>query len=417
MFLIYSTFLKISWNQSIKGLMTLSGTRTGSLPRFRKRKDSMRLVSKIMGGKRNHTAAEQDDRHDFSALADGALDTLGSVLRVMGQEAFTLDEEPDPAIFSAKCDQFAGHVENGAAVPAYDIPQSQDGSREWSEVRRFFADRRRAEKGFVTERLGSYRDVVEDLISSLRRIGERDQTTESRVRESLQRVEDAVVDGKLEDVKAALVQTVEQVTATFEQQKREYEAQLGELNNRMSSLRQDLVAAREEMKRDPLTDAYNRGAFDTAIEQSRNLHFLLNQPVTVVMIDLDNFKKVNDSYGHAAGDAVLRAVSERLERTFIRKSDLVARYGGDEFAVILNETSAANATRLIERFLEQVGEIGIDDVDSGLTVSCSAGYTEIHTNDTIETLIKRADGALYEAKAAGRNAARLKLHADAEHAA
>ena len=370
-----------------------------------------------MGGRTDDTAAAEHDEHDVSELADGALDTLGSMLRVMGQEAFTVDSEPDPAVFRAKCEQFAGHIENGAAVPAFDIPQSQDGSREWPEVRRFFADRRRAEKGFVTERLGSYRDVVEDLISSLRQIGDRDQTTESRVKSSLQRVEDAVTSGHLEDVKAALVQAVEQVTATFDEQKRDYEAQLGELNNRMSSLRQDLVAAREEMKRDALTDAYNRGAFDTAIEQSLNLHFVLNQPVTLVMIDLDRFKEVNDNYGHAAGDAVLRAVSECLERTFIRKGDLVARYGGDEFAVILNDTSADNATRLIERFLQQASEISLEDADDGLQVSCSAGYTEIHTDDSVESLVKRADSALYAAKAAGRNAARLQLHGDAENAA
>ena len=211
----------------------------------------------------------------------------------------------------------------------------------------------------------------------------------------------------MQDIKAALARTVKQVTDTFAEQKKEYEAQLGELNSRMSSLRQDLVAAREEMKRDALTSAYNRGAFDTAIEQSINVHFLLNQPVTLVMIDLDNFKQVNDNYGHAAGDAVLREVSECLERTFIRKGDLVARYGGDEFAVILNDTSSANSTKLIERFLQQVNEIRIADAAVDVPVSCSAGYTEMHADDSIESLIKRADRALYQAKAAGRNAARL----------
>jgi diguanylate cyclase len=377
----------------------------------------MRLVTKIMGGKNDDSDETREHAANDRSITDGALDTLGSVIRVMGDESFPLDQEVDPALFKAKCAQFAGHVENGAAVPAYDIPQSADGAREWSQVRRFFADRRRAEKSFVTERLHNYRDVVEDLIASLRQIGARDQATEERVRESLSRVEEAVNSGKLQAVKSALVQTVEQVTTTFEQQKREYETQLGELNSRMSSLRQDLVAAREEMKRDALTDAYNRGAFDTAIEQSLNLHFVLNQPVTLVMIDLDNFKQVNDNYGHAAGDAVLRAVSECLERSFIRKGDLVARYGGDEFAVILNDTSAANSTRLIERFLQQAAQISIPDTPDELGVSCSAGYTQVHSGDSVESLIKRADSALYEAKAAGRNAARLILHTDEQESA
>jgi diguanylate cyclase (GGDEF)-like protein len=374
------------------------------------------MVTRIIGSKADDADETRETTKSYSSIADGALDTLGSVIRVMGDEAFPIDQEVDPAMFHIKCSQFAGHVENGAAVPAFDIPQTSDGSREWSQVRRFFADRRRAEKTFVTERLHDYREVVEDLIAGLRQIGERDENTQTRVQVSLKNVEDAVNGGDLPDIKAALSLTVKQVTETFSEQKKAYEAQLGELNSRMSNLRQDLVAAREEMKRDPLTDAYNRGAFDTAIEQSLNPPFVLNQPVTVVMVDLDNFKHVNDNFGHAAGDQALRAVGECLERTFIRKGDLVARYGGDEFGVILNDTSAQTAGRLIERFLEQAGEIKIADSTDGTVVSCSAGYTEVHSSDSVETLIKRADRALYQAKAAGRNAARLLLRPDDEAA-
>ena len=342
----------------------------------------------------------------YDSLADGALDTLGSVIRVMGDESFPLDQDVDLDIFRGTCKQFAGHVENGAAVPARNIPQSADGHREWNQVQRFFAERRRAEKAFVTQRLDNYRDIVEDLVIGLRQIGERDQSTESRVREGLTDLQQAVSLGNLKDIKAALTATVETVTSVFAEQKRAYEEQLGQMNERLSSLRQDLVAAREEMQRDPLTDAYNRKAFDTAIEQSLNLHYVLNQPVTLVMIDLDKFKDVNDTHGHSAGDAALRAVGECLERSFIRKGDLVARYGGDEFAVILNDTEARHAARLVEHFLDRVEKIELPGLARGLQVSCSAGYTEVHESDTVASLVQRADKALYEAKAAGRNRAR-----------
>lgn len=348
------------------------------------------------------------------ALADGALDTLGSVIRLMGDEAFPLDEEADTNQFMACCAQFARHIENGAAVPAFDIPQSDDGVREWARVRRFFADRRRAERGFVTERLSNYRELVEDLVGGLRTIGERDLNTESSVRHSLEEIEHAVAGGRLTDIEAALSRTVETVGETFAKQKREYETQLGELNDRLFSLRQDLTAAREEMKRDPLTDAYNRGAFDTSIEQSLNLQFVLNQPVVLVMIDLDNFKTVNDTCGHAAGDKVLCAVSECLERSFIRKGDFVARYGGDEFAVILNDTTLRDAERLVERFLAQISNLEIPEISDTVTIGCSAGFTDLTTADTVETVVRRADRALYNAKEAGRNRARMLSSADAE---
>ena len=366
----------------------------------------MRPFAKITGSNPDRT---DDAPGNYDSLADGALDTLGTILRVLGEESFPLDHDVDPALFRELCRQFARHVENGGAVPAYEIAQSEDGVRDWPLVRRFYADRRQAETAFVTDRLHNYRSVVEDMVAGLRQIAERDQNTEDRVLESLNAVEQAINDGELQSIEAALSQTIEQVTQTFAEQKQEYEEQLEELNGRLSSLRQDLVAAREEMKRDPLTDAYNRGAFDTAIEQSLNMHFILNQPVTLVMIDLDNFKGVNDNYGHAAGDAVLRDVGECLERAFIRKGDLVARFGGDEFAVILNDTSAENSTRLIERFLENANKIKVKDAPDDTLVSCSAGYTEVHESDSVESVIKRADRALYAAKSAGRNVAKCEL--------
>lgn len=354
---------------------------------------SMRLKRALLT-----TADARRDR-----LTDGALDTLGTVIQVFGAEAFPLEQESDVQTFRALCQQFAAHVENGAAVPDFEIAANEDGERDWGRVRRFLTDRRRAEKQFVTERLRNYRGVVEDLLLGLRQIGERDQTTEERIIENLAELENAIDAGKLPDIQSALAETIEKVTATFVEQKEAYEAQLQELNSRMSNLRQDLVDAREEMQRDALTDVYNRGAFDSAIETSFNLFTVLGQPVTLIMVDLDNFKAVNDNHGHAAGDQVLQAVSQKLERTFIRRGDFVARYGGDEFAVILNDTTAANARNLVERFLREANAIEIEGATPAAVVSCSAGFSEFQSGDDVAALIKRADRALYQAKAAGRN--------------
>ena len=366
----------------------------------------MSIVAKIIGsGSDDKSGNDKKNSTPSSELADGAFDTLSNVLQVLGKESFELENDIDPGIFPEMCKEFSCHVENGAAVPSFDIPRSTNGSREWAHVRRFFADRRKAEREFVTERLGDYRGVVEDLVSGLRQIGERDQSTEYSVKRSLDQIDDAVGTGVLPEIRKTLTQAISSVSETFAEQKKQYEHQLRELNNRMSNLRQDLVAAREEMKRDALTDAHNRRAFDAAITQSLNMHFILNQPVTLVMIDLDHFKQVNDNYGHAAGDEVLRDMGEALARAFIRKSDLIARYGGDEFAVILNDTTAENSQKLVERFLNYVADIRIPYAPDDARISCSAGYTEIHERDDVGTLIKRADRALYKAKAKGRNTA------------
>ncbi len=364
----------------------------------------MRIVSRLFETHKNK-APDGEKRASLDALTDGALDTLSNVLAVMGKASFPLESDLDEKVFPEVCAEFARHVENGAAVPSFDIPASADGKREWAHVRRFFSDRRHAEKAFVTERLNDYRGIVNDLVSGLRKIGDRDRDTENSVIDSLATIEDAVGTGVLPRIRDALTHTIDEVNRTFSEQKLEYEKQLKELNDRMSCLRQDLVAAREEMKRDPLTEAYNRGAFDTAILQSLNMHFILQQPVTLIMIDLDNFKVINDSYGHAAGDEVLRGVGESLARSFIRKSDVIARYGGDEFAVILTDTTAKNSARLIETFQKYVRDVKVPYADDDAHISCSVGYTEIVDEDTVESLVTRADKALYAAKSAGRNRA------------
>lgn len=340
---------------------------------------------------------------DNDSITDGALDTLGCVIRTMGEVSFPLADEHSLETFQELCGEIACHVENGAPVPTQDISQSPDGRRQWSRIRRFFIDRRTDEKSFVMDRLGDYRGVVQNLVDGIRQIGQRDQHTEQRIRENLALVENAIDTGNLPEVQTALRLTMHNIEETFTRQKEEYEKQISSLNDRMSNLREDLVAVQEEMKRDPLTDAFNRGAFDEAIGKSMNMHFMLDQPLTVLMIDLDNFKQINDNHGHSAGDEVLRLVGECLARSFIRRSDFVARYGGDEFAVILPDTSAENARPLIERFLENFAALQFPYASEGSNVSCSVGYTEAHKDDSALQVVERADAALYEAKGAGRH--------------
>lgn len=373
----------------------------------------MRFVEKLI--RANGQDSDAGSEPSAVSLTDGALDTLGCVLRTLGEAAFATDKDLDPEVFLAVCAAYARHVENGASVPSAGIEPLPDGSRNWSQVRRFFVDRRHDERDFVTQKLGDYRDVVEELLAGLRQIGERDQTTEDSIIECLATIEKAANASGIPEIKQAVNEAVDNVNETFARQKREYERQIEELNGRMSSLRQDLVAAREEMKRDNLTEVFNRGAFDTGIEHCINMHFVSNQPVTLVLIDLDNFKQINDAYGHSAGDAVLRSIGEALSRSFIRKSDLVSRYGGDEFAVILNDTNARNAAPLLQRFLELARKIEIPNGNGEFRVSCSIGYTEIVMTDTVETLVDRADKALYEAKAAGRDRATFTPAKPDEH--
>ena len=168
------------------------------------------------------------------------------------------------------------------------------------------------------------------------------------------------------------------------------------------------------MQRDALTDAFNRGAFDKAIQRNLNMHHVLQQPITLLLIDIDHFKNVNDRFGHAAGDEALRKLGDCLARSFIRKSDFVARYGGDEFAVILPDTRAVHAGKLIDSLLRRAEAIRLASGPDEALVTCSVGYTEVSDEDSVETLLARADEALYKAKSAGRNRAEFLEFSDVQ---
>jgi diguanylate cyclase (GGDEF)-like protein len=168
------------------------------------------------------------------------------------------------------------------------------------------------------------------------------------------------------------------------------------------------VKLREELRRrsetDPLTDIANRRRFHNALE-IECLRFTRGRaPLSVLMIDLDHFKNVNDQFGHPAGDAVLRFVAQ-LFLSSLRKTDLLSRYGGEEFAVLLPETRREGASVIAERLRQAVckSPVRIDKYEIPLTASVGVAS---HANDNEvnpEILLKKADLALYRAKASGRN--------------
>jgi diguanylate cyclase (GGDEF)-like protein len=161
----------------------------------------------------------------------------------------------------------------------------------------------------------------------------------------------------------------------------------------------------EHSVRDALTGCFNRAhtvdILDAEVGRSRRS----TAPLSLLMFDVDKFKTINDTHGHLAGDAVLAAVGQRL-RNILRKSDVRCRYGGDEFLVLLPETPEAGAIRVAEWIRAEIEQIRIDAAHS-IPVSVSVGVASALGGDTTTAaLIERADRALYDAKAAGRNCVR-----------
>ena len=156
---------------------------------------------------------------------------------------------------------------------------------------------------------------------------------------------------------------------------------------------------------DQLTGLYNRRYMNNQLEQLMQRSLMGGRPVSVLMADIDHFKAVNDTYGHDAGDEVLQEMAKRL-KTNSRVMDVVCRPGGEEFMVIMPDTPGDLACAAAERIRRSVAAEPF--VVSGgareISITLSAGVSTIRgASDTIADLIKRADTALYQAKAAGRN--------------
>jgi diguanylate cyclase (GGDEF)-like protein len=166
------------------------------------------------------------------------------------------------------------------------------------------------------------------------------------------------------------------------------------------------LALFEQMKfqanRDPLTGLYNQRYFWEVLRDEVNRGQRYQIPLSLLFLDLDHFKEVNDTYGHAVGDEVLQAVS-RLIETSIRQSDQLFRYGGEEFAIICPQSSQAQAYHLAERLRSRLAEEPLKLSDRSLPVTMSIGVASLMGAMTATEILQRAGAALYRAKQEGRN--------------
>jgi len=153
---------------------------------------------------------------------------------------------------------------------------------------------------------------------------------------------------------------------------------------------------------DKLTGLNNRAAFDNSLTREVDLAQRQHTPLSLVVLDIDHFKAVNDTYGHSAGDSALQLLSESIIQT-LRRSDIAFRYGGEEFALILSNTDKDAAEVVAERIREAVAQLSCNEGHRSFSFTISLGLTTLSEGEHLTTFFDRADKALYEAKHSGRN--------------
>jgi diguanylate cyclase len=215
----------------------------------------------------------------------------------------------------------------------------------------------------------------------------------------------------LRQIKRRISDEVEGLKTMVAERKKQEEAIFSRLSRRAETLSRQLEQARDEASRDPLTRIANRGGFDRAIDRWIASHWKRSGAFCLAMLDVDNFKIINDTHGHPVGDRVLTTIAERLQSA-IRDNDFAARYGGEEFVVLLEVVKTAAARDKMNELLATIARVSYEYKKGGepqrLQFTLSCGLTEYTNNDTRDTLVARADEALYEAKHNGKNRVEVK---------
>jgi diguanylate cyclase (GGDEF)-like protein len=223
------------------------------------------------------------------------------------------------------------------------------------------------------------------------------------------------IDHLIPDIKKMIKEEVRKVSLDIMNQlKRQTGKQLEkEVVEQIKESTSALIEQKEESERraimDQLTGAFNRRYFETRLEEELNLAKRFRNSMCLIMFDIDFFKKVNDTYGHQAGDAVLQEVVVAA-KSCLSSADFLCRYGGEEFAVILSETKISEAIDIAERIRKAVEEHTFYSGETLINITISLGIAEYPEHAILkEAIIAKADGALYTAKRSGRNNTKIAI--------
>lgn len=163
-----------------------------------------------------------------------------------------------------------------------------------------------------------------------------------------------------------------------------------------------LETHRQKALHDPLTELPNREAYNERASAEVQRWQRYGRPLTIAIFDIDHFKRINDTYGHQAGDRVIKVIGRSIAKR-LREVDFFCRYGGEEFVALMPETDGATALAVLETVRDAIANAAFNYKDQPMSITVSVGLSEFKTNDTLESAFERADQALYVAKSAGRN--------------
>ncbi len=264
-------------------------------------------------------------------------------------------------------------------------------------------------KSLVNTKFKELRAMLNELAEDFGSITEDNTNFSGQIKDSMSHIEKAIELDEIKEIRKKITLETSSMRNVIAKKQEKDAIIIDSLTHKVKSMTVELASAKEEVMIDGLTQIYNRKAFDKKISDSFKNKSKKKCSFTLVMVDIDYFKKVNDEYGHTVGDEILKKVAMTIKETF-RLNDFVARYGGEEFSVMIDRIDSHYIMDVCERLRMAIETINFTVDTETIPTSVSIGIAFSKHSDTPKMLIDRADKALYHAKESGRNT--IKSEAD-----
>ena len=275
-------------------------------------------------------------------------------------------------------------------------------NRQTPKIERYI-DRQRS---YLKDREKELRNIIDLLSKAMTGLNTDNKRFYCRLNNHSEKLEKITLLDDIKKIKNSLETEVSQIRQAVNDQKKLELKKIEKLARQVDTLRNELEKTRTHLQTDPLTSINNRKALDQYLEQLIEQSLLYKLSFAMLLLDIDDFKKINDTYGHLIGDRVLVAFAQKC-RSLIRADDFIARYGGEEFVIILPKASLRNAKKKAQQICKSLAKTcyTIDESKEAdpLSVTASIGVAGMHKEDSVTGIIKRADSALYRAKREGKN--------------
>ncbi|UCD78377.1 MAG: diguanylate cyclase [Desulfobacterales bacterium] len=351
--------------------------------------------------KKDKELAEVEDLSDRLRVIDQKNEFFQLSIRALLQfiKDFSLD------IKEIKSEEFKNDI-NKLSDQFFDEPKLKKIQTHFEKDKKRIAAFIELQENYLKTREGELKDIIEILTNAMVALDTENQQYNQKVLAESEKIERITYLDDIKKIKQALIQEIEQIRATVKEKQTRDNIKLEILSKQVNTLNVQLERARTESLCDGLTGIYNRKAFDHKIGDLVHKNTVSRLPFSLLMIDIDDFKKINDTFGHQTGDRVIMAIANKC-RLSIRSEDFLARYGGEEFVIILPGASLKNAVKKANHICKSIAatRYSLDEVHGSptLSITVSIGVSSHQNADTIATVTQRADQALYAAKRAGKN--------------